>query len=81
VWRVPLPKAKIGEFDTELVEVFFEAFARSAGINLHLYKVSGENLHHIVEIAFKAFARALRQAVELDPRGSGIPSTKGTLVD
>jgi len=81
VWRVPLPKAKIGEFDTELVEVFFEAFARSAGINLHMYKVSGENLHHVFEISFKAFARALRQAVEIDPRGTGIPSTKGTLVD
>lgn len=79
VWRVPMPKAKIGEFDSELAEVFFEAFARSAQANLHLHLHSGENLHHIVEICFKAFARALRSAVELDPRGAGIPSTKGVL--
>lgn len=79
VWRVPLPKAKIGEFDVELAEVFFEAFARSAQVNLHVQLHSGDNLHHIVEICFKAFARALRSAVELDPRAPGVPSTKGTL--
>ncbi len=79
VFRVPLPKAKIGEFDTELCEVFFEAFARSAQANLHLRLLEGQNLHHIVEICFKSFAKALRQASELDPRASGIPSTKGTL--
>jgi imidazoleglycerol-phosphate dehydratase len=79
VWRVPLPKAKIGEFDSELAEVFFEAFARSAGANLHLVLHAGQNLHHIVEVCFKSFARALRQAVELDPRALGIPSTKGVL--
>lgn len=79
VWQVPLPKAKIGEFDTELAEVFFEAFARTAGCNLHMHLVEGQVLHHIVEIAFKAFARALRSAVEIDPRSSGVPSTKGTL--
>jgi imidazoleglycerol-phosphate dehydratase len=79
VFRVPLPKAKIGEFDVELAEVFFEAFARSAQANLHFHLIEGQNLHHIVEISFKAFARALRDAVELDARGSGIPSTKGTL--
>jgi len=79
VFKVPLPKAKIGEFDTELCEVFFEAFARSAQVNLHLHLHVGQNLHHIVEICFKSFARALRQASELDPRAPGIPSTKGTL--
>jgi imidazoleglycerol-phosphate dehydratase len=79
VWRVPLPKAKIGEFDTELAEVFFEGFARSAQVNLHAHLHAGENLHHIVEITFKAFARALRDAMDLDPRSPGIPSTKGSL--
>jgi len=79
VWRVPLPKAKIGEFDSELAEVFFEAFARSAQANLHVHLHAGENLHHMVEICFKAFARALRAAVEPDPRAPGIPSTKGVL--
>jgi imidazoleglycerol-phosphate dehydratase len=79
VWRVPMPKAKLGTFDTELAEVFFEGFARGAGANLHLHLVSGSVLHHIIEISFKAFARALRDAVEVDPRGSGVPSTKGTL--
>ncbi len=80
VWRVPLPKAKLGSWDVELAPVFFEAFARSAQANLHVRLLEGDNLHHIVEICFKAFARALRQAVELDPRVPGIPSTKGTLV-
>ncbi len=81
VWRVPMPKAKVGEFDTELAEVFFEGFARGANANLHLHLVEGQVLHHIIEICFKAFARALRDAVELDPRSSGVPSTKGTLRD
>jgi len=80
VWRVPLPKAKIGEFDSELAEVFFEAFARSAQANLHVHLIEGQNLHHIVEICFKALARALGQAVEIDPRVAGVPSTKGMLV-
>jgi imidazoleglycerol-phosphate dehydratase len=80
VWRVPLPKAKLGEWDVELAEVFFEAFARTAQANLHVVLHEGSNLHHIVEISFKAFARALRQAVELDPRAPGVPSTKGMLV-
>ncbi len=79
VWRVPLPKAKLGTWDTELAEVFFEAFARSAQCNLHLVLHSGQNLHHIVEITFKAFARALRAATERDPRVLGVPSTKGSL--
>jgi imidazoleglycerol-phosphate dehydratase len=81
VFRVPLPKAKLGNWDVELAEVFFEAFARTAQANLHLHLVEGSNLHHIVEISFKAFAKALRQAVELDPRSTGVPSTKGTLTD
>ena len=81
VWRVPMPKAKVGEFDTELAEVFFEGFARGAGANLHMHLVEGQVLHHIIEICFKAFARALRDAVELDPRSSSVPSTKGTLGD
>jgi imidazoleglycerol-phosphate dehydratase len=79
VWKVPMPKAKLGEFDTELAEVFFEAFARSAQANLHVHLHEGQNLHHIIEITFKAFARALRAATELDPRLTGIPSTKGSL--
>src|SRR5687768_10022560 len=79
VFRVPLPKAKLGNFDSELCEVFFEAFARSAQINLHLVLHEGQNLHHIIEISFKAFAKALRAATELDPRSVGVPSTKGTL--
>jgi imidazoleglycerol-phosphate dehydratase len=79
VWKVPMPKAKLGEFDTELAEVFFEAFARSAQANLHVRLLDGQNLHHIIEISFKALARALRTATELDPRLTGIPSTKGSL--
>src|SRR5689334_11929376 len=79
VWRVPLPKAKVGEFDTELAEVFFEAFARSSQCNLHVHLLAGQNNHHIIEICFKGLAKALRQATEMDPRGSGVPSTKGSL--
>jgi imidazoleglycerol-phosphate dehydratase len=81
VWRVPLPKAKLGEFDSELCEVFFEGFTRGVGCNLHMHLVEGHVLHHIIEICFKALARALRQAVELEPRSSAVPSTKGTLVE
>ena len=79
VWDVPMPKAKIGDFDSELAEVFFEAVARSARINLHVALECGQNLHHIVEACFKAFARALRMAVTVDPRVIGTASTKGTL--
>ncbi|MGC4063165.1 MAG: imidazoleglycerol-phosphate dehydratase HisB [Polyangiaceae bacterium] len=79
VWDVPMPKAKIGDFDTELAEVFFEAVARSARINLHVALETGQNLHHIVEACFKAFARALRVATAIDPRVVGVASTKGTL--
>jgi imidazoleglycerol-phosphate dehydratase len=79
VWRLDLPKAKLGDFDSELCEVFFEAFARSGQANLHVHKLEGSNLHHLIEITFKAFAKALRQACTLDPRATGLPSTKGTL--
>lgn len=79
VWRVPLPKAKIGTWDAELAPIFFEGFGRGVGCNLHVRLHEGENLHHIVEGSFKAFAKALRQAVALDPRMTGVPSTKGTL--
>jgi imidazoleglycerol-phosphate dehydratase len=79
VWRVPLPKAKLGTWDAELAEVFFEAFARSAQANLHFHLIEGENLHHIVEVCFKAFAKALGQAVEIDPRITAVPSTKGSI--
>jgi imidazoleglycerol-phosphate dehydratase len=81
VWEVALPKAKIGDFDTELAEVFFEAFARGAACNLHVVLHRGEILHHIVEICFKAFAKALKAAVAIDPRAAGVPSTKGTLTE
>ncbi len=80
VWEMDLIKAKLGDWDTELAEVFFEAFARGAQANLHLSKEAGKNLHHIVEISFKSFAKALRLATELDPRApDSLPSTKGHL--
>jgi len=79
VWRVPLPKAKLGNWDVELAEVFFEAFARAAQVNLHVRLLEGSNLHHIIEISFKAFAKALREATTLDPRSPDVPSTKGML--
>jgi imidazoleglycerol-phosphate dehydratase len=82
VGQVALPQgAKIGTWDVELAPVFFEAFARGAQCNLHVVLERGEILHHIVEICFKALARALREAVRLDPRVTGIPSTKGGLTD
>ena len=80
VWNVTLPTQKIGTFDTELVREFFQAFATHGGITLHLDQVHGFNSHHIAEASFKAVARALRMAVETDPRkADAIPSTKGTL--
>ena len=82
VWEVPLPRgAKIGTWDVDLAPVFFEAFARGAQCNLHIVLHKGEILHHIVEICFKALARALREAVKREPRSGDIPSTKGTLAD
>ena len=77
--EVPLPKAKLGTWDVELAPIFFEAFARTAMCNLHLRLHEGENLHHIVEISFKAFAKALSQATRIDPRITVVPSTKGAL--
>lgn len=79
VWEVPMPKAKIGTWDTELAEVFFEGFARGASCNLHVVLHAGTNLHHITEICFKALAKALRAACAIDPRAVGVPSTKGSL--
>ena len=80
VWEVDFTAPKIGTFDTELVREFFTAFAMNGGITLHVDAIRGINSHHIAEAAFKAVARALREAVEADPRkGDAIPSTKGTL--
>ena len=80
IWNVTLPTPKIGTFDTELVREFFQALATHGGITLHIDMRHGINSHHIAEATFKAVARALRMAVEPDPRAGGaIPSTKGTL--
>jgi len=77
--RLALPKAKIGTFDVELTSVFFEGFARGAQCNLHVRKIEGDILHHVVECTFKSFARALRDAVRVE--GTTLPSTKGTLTE
>lgn len=75
-----IPSPKVGEFDTELVEEFFAAFTRSADLNLHIKKLDGRNSHHIIEGIFKAVARALAIAIEIDPKLDGaIPSTKGVI--
>ena len=79
VWDVTMPKPKVGTWDTELAEDFFRALAVNGGLTLHLRMISGTNTHHIVEAAFKACARAVREAVSLDPRETDVPSTKGTL--
>ena len=80
VWNVELPTQKIGGFDSELVREFFQALATHGGITLHVDQLHGFNSHHIAESAFKAVARALRVAVETDPRkADAVPSTKGTL--
>lgn len=76
---LPLDTAMIGDFDTQLVKEFFYAFADAAGINLHIKKINGSNSHHIVEAAFKAVARALRDATTIDSRINGVLSTKGVL--
>ena len=79
-WFVPFQRPKIGTFDTELVEEFFRALAFNAGITLHVTLKAGTNAHHVAEACFKALARALRMAVEPDPRAGGaVPSTKGSL--
>ncbi len=80
VWKVRLDRPRLGDLDTELVGHWFQSFAFSAGVTLHVETLYGENNHHICESCFKGLARALRQAAELDPRkGDAVPSTKGTL--
>ncbi len=80
VWDMAFPTDKIGSFDTELVREFFQALSTHGGITLHIHKLEGINSHHIAEAGFKAVARALRDAVEPDPRrADAVPSTKGTL--
>jgi imidazoleglycerol-phosphate dehydratase len=80
VWRTTFPAAKVGDFDTELVREFFQGFATHAGIALHVETLYGANAHHIAESCFKGLARALRTAVEIDPRTRDeVPSTKGRL--
>jgi imidazoleglycerol-phosphate dehydratase len=80
VWKVDFPSPKIGSFDTELVREFFTAVAMNAGMTLNVARLDGANSHHIAEACFKAVARALREAVEPDPRSTdAVPSTKGTL--
>lgn len=80
VWNVDLPSPKIGTFDTELVREFFQALSTHGGITLHVDQLHGVNSHHIAEAAFKAVARSLRVALEVDPRmATAIPSTKGSL--
>jgi imidazoleglycerol-phosphate dehydratase len=80
VFKTKFERAKIGDFDTELVREFFQAFTTHAGMNIHVETLYGENSHHIAESSFKGLARALKTALQLDPRQKGaIPSTKGTL--
>jgi imidazoleglycerol-phosphate dehydratase len=80
VWKVEFTRGKIGDMDTELFREWFQAFAQHAGLTLHVETLHGENSHHIAETCYKALARALRQAVSLDPRQAGrVPSTKGQL--
>ncbi|MEC7153891.1 MAG: imidazoleglycerol-phosphate dehydratase HisB [Pseudomonadota bacterium] len=80
IWKVAFTKPKLGDMDTELFKEWFQAFAQAAGITLHIENLYGENNHHIVESCFKGLARALREAIEIDPRKSdAVPSTKGVL--
>ena len=80
VWNVGFPRPKLGDMDTELFKEWFQAFAQSAGLTLHVENLYGENSHHIVESCYKGLARALRQAIEVAPRqANAIPSTKGVL--
>ncbi len=81
VWNVPFTRAMIGQFDVDLAHEFFQGLVNHAQITLHIDNLRGENAHHQCETVFKAFARALRMALEVDPRASGqVPSTKGSLV-
>ena len=79
IWNVDFPTQKIGTFDTELVREFFQALSTHGGITLHVDAIHGINSHHIAEATFKSVARALREAVEPDPRSDALPSTKGAL--
>jgi imidazoleglycerol-phosphate dehydratase len=80
IWRVDFSRDKLGQMDTELFKEWFQAFAQHAGLTLHVETLYGVNAHHIVESCYKGLARALRQAVEIDPRQAGaVPSTKGAL--
>ncbi len=80
IWKVDFTKPKLGDMDTELFKEWFQAFAQAAGITLHIENLYGENNHHIIESCFKALARALRNAITIDPRkAEDVPSTKGTL--
>lgn len=80
IWKVEFSRPKIGDMDTELFREWFQAFAQNAGITLHVETLYGENNHHIAETCYKGLARALRDAVAIDPRQAGrVPSTKGTL--
>ena len=80
VWKVKLAVEKLGEMDTELFKEWYHAFSQSAGITLHVENIYGDNSHHIIESCYKGLARALREAVTVDPRaGNIIPSTKGTI--
>ncbi|HSO41789.1 MAG TPA: imidazoleglycerol-phosphate dehydratase HisB [Rhodospirillales bacterium] len=80
IWKVRFNQPKLGQLDTEMVKEWFQAFAQNAGLTLHVETLYGENSHHICEACFKGLARALREAVEIDPRKEGaVPSTKGTL--
>lgn len=79
VYELEMSAEMVGTFDTELTPEFFRALTHNAGINAHIKQMNGSNAHHIIEAAFKSFARALRQALEKDERQTGIPSTKGTL--
>jgi imidazoleglycerol-phosphate dehydratase len=80
IWKVEFSRPKIGEFDTELVREWFQAFAMNAGVTLHVETLYGDNCHHIAESCFKTLARVLRGAIEIDPRQKDrIPSTKGSL--
>lgn len=79
-FELPLAAQKVGDFDTELVKEFFAAFVRASGCTLHIRELAGENTHHVIEGAFKSFARTMRAAAALDPEAEGeIPSTKGVL--
>ncbi len=80
IWKVEFGRDKLGEMDTELFKEWFQAFAQNAGLTIHVENLYGENSHHIVESCYKGLARALRQAVEIDPRQPhAVPSTKGSL--